>query len=333
VDAKGGADDEAPVWPAKGRFLPDEIEFNTEFREDFSTPELPHGMSGGGTVLGSAVRDGFTRELVRAQWRTGDPIDLWIVKPSGVRKPPVILYLYSFPSSNDRYNDLEFCKFLTKDGYAAVGFVSALTGERVHDRPLKQWFISQLQESLGTSVHDVQMVLNYLADRGDMDMTRVGMWGDGSGAGIAIMAAAVDSRIKALDLLDPWGDWPDWLAESSLVPESERAEYLKPEFLSKVANLDPLKWLPQLKTPQIRLQSIKSVNVTPTAARDRLRAVAPANTQIVNYENTHDFITRVAATGKGFDWIKQQLAVMVTLQESKDRGMTGSSPKTGNSEQ
>jgi len=44
--------------------------------------------------------------------------------------------------------------------------------------------------------------------RGDIDMDHVGMWADGSGAAIAILAASVDPRIKALDLLDPWGDWP-----------------------------------------------------------------------------------------------------------------------------
>ena len=62
----------------------------------------------------------------------------------------------------------------------------ALTGQRYHDRPMKEWFVSELRESLATSAHDVQMVLNYLASRGDVDMNRVGMFGDGSGASIAI---------------------------------------------------------------------------------------------------------------------------------------------------
>src|SRR5262249_42588244 len=152
---------------------------------------------------------------------------------------------------------MEFCRALTQNGFAAVGFVSALTGPRYQNRPQKKWFISELEESLGSSVHDVQMILNYLASRGDLDTDRVGMWGDGSGASIALMAAAVDSRIKALDLLDPWGDWPDWLAKSTLIPEDERADYLKPEFLNKLAGLDPVKWLPQLKTENVRLQYIE----------------------------------------------------------------------------
>jgi hypothetical protein len=39
------------------------------------------------------------------------------------------------------------------------GFVSALTGHRYHDRPMKEWFLSELQECLAVA-HDVQLVLN-----------------------------------------------------------------------------------------------------------------------------------------------------------------------------
>src|ERR1035441_1223230 len=51
------------------------------------------------------------------------------------------------------------------------------------------------QLSLALTVHDVQMVLNYLETRGDLDMSRVGMFGQGSGGAIAVLAAAADSRI------------------------------------------------------------------------------------------------------------------------------------------
>ncbi len=167
--------------------------------------------------LGKSNGDGFTRELLSVQWRDMDPINLWIIRPTNVKNPPVILYLYSYNGNNERYKNPDVCKFLTQNGFAAVGFVSAVTDERFHDRARRQTFVSELEESLGATVHDVQMIINYLAKRGDFDMDRVGMWGDGSGASIAIMAAAVDSRIKAIDLLDPWGDWPEWLAQTSLV--------------------------------------------------------------------------------------------------------------------
>jgi hypothetical protein len=257
----------------------------------------------------------FIRELIRVQWRPLDPVDLLVVKPVGVAKPPVVLYLYSFPSDTDRYVNTEFCNALTENGIAAVGFVSALTGHRYHDRPTKEWFISELQESLATSVHDVQFILDYLSARGDLDMSRVGMWGDGSGASIAIMAAAADPRIKALDLLDPWGDWPDWLSHSTLVPENERADYLKPDFLKKVAGLDPVKWLPELHSRQVRLQFIEGVKVTPVVAQNAIAAAGRDNVKVFHYESLKTFLNAERAAGKPFAWIHQQVAASGTDQD------------------
>lgn len=261
---------------------------------------------------------GYSKEFVQLMWRSSDLIDLYVMKPAGVEKPPVILYLYSFPSDMDRFKEEAFAKLATRNGFAAVGFVSALTGYRFHDRPTREWFISDLQEALGSSIHDVQFLLNYLTKRGDLDMTRVGMFADGSGASIAIMTAAVDPRIKVLDLFNPWGDWPDWLAYSKLVPEEERANYLKPEFLKKVENLDPVKWLPQLKTQQIRLQYVKDDTVNPQAARERMEAVAPANAKVVHYETARKFLNDVGYPGKTFDWVKQQLVPTISAQETAE---------------
>jgi hypothetical protein len=217
---------------------------------------------------------GFTRELLRVQWRDGDPIDLYVIRPAGAAKPPVILYLYSYPAESDRYLNTTFCKTVTKDGYAAVGFVSALTGQRYHDRPMKQWFVSELQESLATSVHDVQMVLNYLSTRGDLDMSRVGIFGQGSGGTIAILSAAVDPRLRAVDVMDPWGDWPVWLAESPIIPDQERAVYMETGFLARVAPLDPLVWLPRLGASPVRLQENLFNKAIPESVRKHFESVA-----------------------------------------------------------
>lgn len=283
--------------------------------EDLTTPSLKGSelKPWPPTVGEIDVQPEFTRELTQVMWRPGDPIDLYILKPAGVKKPPVILYLYSFPFEMDRFRQNGFCKFLTQGGFAAVGFASALTGDRYHDRPFKEWFVSDLAESLAASAHDVQMILNYLATRGDIDVDQAGMFGDGSGATIATLAAAVDPRIKTLDLLDPWGDWPDWMAKSTLIPEKERPDFLKPEFLATVAPLDSLKWLPQLKSQKVRLQHVKTVSVTPEEARQKIEAAAPANVEIRRYENAQAFLNTVSG-GKGFDWLKENMRSGTAMQ-------------------
>lgn len=258
-------------------------------------------------VIESDETPDYKLEFLDVQWRSGDPIHLSVIKPAGVKNPPVILYLYSYPSETNTFLNSNFCKFATKNGFAAVGFVSAFTGHRYHDIPMREWFVSNLDEALGLSVHDVQMILNYLSTRGDLDMKRVGMFGDGSGASIAIMAAAVDPRIKVLDLINPWGDWPMWMAKSTLVPEEERPDYVKLEFLKRIAPFDPVMWLPRLEGKSVRLQEVMDVTVTPGEAAKRIEAAAPATVEVVHYKNRETFLNDVAQKGTALDWMKERL--------------------------
>jgi hypothetical protein len=277
--------------------------------EDWTTPSL-----GGSHLLPvpplppfvDDTHSGYTVELFQLQWRPGDPLDLYVIKPTGVKNPPVILNLYGYPTDTAAYKIEVFQKELIKGGFAAVGFVPALTGHRYHGRPMKEWFLSELQESLATSAHDVQMIINYLATRGDLDMTRVGMFGQGSGATIAILASAVDPRIKVLDVLDPWGDWPTWMATSEFVPKDERPEYVKPEFLKKAAPLETLDWLPNIQAIKFRFQQLLFETDTPVPVKEKLRAAVPAGTPVVLYKTLEEFKTAFPYS-TNLDWMKHEL--------------------------
>jgi cephalosporin-C deacetylase-like acetyl esterase len=248
----------------------------------------------------------FVRQLVRVQWRVGDPIDLWIIRPKTEGKVPVVLYLYSYPGDPDQFRDDAWCKRTTAGGFAAVGFVSALTGDRYHLRPMKQWFVSEFPESLGSTVHDVQLILNYLAIRPEFDVEHVGMFGMGSGATIAVLAAQADPRIKTLDLLDPWGDWPAWLRDSPAIPENERAKYTTQEFLKSVAPFDPVAYLPHLKTRSIRLQQTLTDPITPKAAQEQIARSSRDPKEVVKYANPGEHLKAWKTDGLS-GWIKQQL--------------------------
>lgn len=247
----------------------------------------------------------FTRERLQVQWRNGDPIDLYIMKPAGVEKPPVIVYLASFPSETTRFMRDDFAAHITKSGFAAVGFVSAMTGQRFQNRPMKEWFISELDESLVSTTHDVQMILDYLESRNEFDMKKVGMFGTGSGASIAILSAAADPRIKAIDLLDPWASWQDFIAKSPIVPEKERAEYQKEEYFKRVAPLDPIVWLPKITIPA-RLQLIKEDGSVPDASKLKVESAAPPSVKVEHFQNAQLHYA-VMSDGRLFNWIKDQL--------------------------
>jgi hypothetical protein len=280
-------------------------------KEDWTSPALSTSSLMEVPPLVGYINDygTYTVELLQVQWRFGDPIDLYVMRPKGVAKPPVILYLYGYPAGTDRFKDEGFQKAVTKDGFAAVGFVSAMTGHRYHDRPMREWFLSELQECLATSAHDVQMVLGYLSRRGDLDMSRAGMFAQGSGASIAILASAVDSRIKVLDALDPWGDWPAWMANSTFVPEDERAEYIKPEFLKKAAILEPVDWLPKIRAKKFRLQDALFETNTPRAAKEKLRTAVPDKATMVIYKTPEEF-NAVVRSKKDLEWIQRELKAL-----------------------
>jgi hypothetical protein len=280
------------------------------FREDWTTPTVDRSIFAKEPPQ-LAARDvipdaGFIRERYFVNWRPNDPFDLYVIRPKGVQKPPVILTLYSFPDDTDNYKNNAWCEAAVNNGYAVVGFVSAVTGHRVRYRLSKEWFVLDMQESLATTAHDVQLILDYLGTRGDLDMTRVGMFGVGSGGSVAILASAVDSRLAAVDLLGSWGDWSKWLAESKIVPDGERAAFLNKEFLDGVEPLDPVLWLPKSQSKALRLQNVRRNASIPDASQEKLEAAAPEFAVVNQFGNGRAFLN-VQPPIATLDWIKEQL--------------------------
>lgn len=249
----------------------------------------------------------FLREWYRAEWRVQDPFYFYVIRPKGVTKPPVILHLLSFPDDTDLFTNNKWCELAVRGGYATVGFVGAVTGHRTRYRLLNEWFVSEMPEALTSTTHDVQLLLDYLSSRGDLDMDHVAMHGEGSGASIAILASVVDARIKVLDLLAPWGDWKTWLNESKVVPDGERAAYLKPEFLAKVEPLDPILWLRRIHANSLRIIDVRGNKAMPDKAQEKLEAAAPDFALIDQYGNGRAFMA-VQTPLSVEDWAKSQLA-------------------------
>jgi len=282
------------------------------FKEDWTTISLsqsglPIKSSAGLLVTKGELPGGCTRELLRMEWRPADPIDLYVIRPTGVNRPPVGLFLLNYTFDSAVFRDDYWCAQAKQNGLAIVGFGSALSWQRFHTpRPMNKWFVSELQEALSTSTHDVQMVLNYLESRNDLDMKHVGMYGQGSGGAITILAAAADPRITVIDVTDPWGDWPDWLRGSKQIPEEERDIYLKPEFLQKVSNLDPVNSLPGLKLKALRIQQVTADSVTPAEAKSKIASAAPTPDDVVRYAEQADQ-HKAVSTGGITEWLGMQL--------------------------
>jgi pimeloyl-ACP methyl ester carboxylesterase len=308
-----GSPTQAPSGPAT---------FPGTFHEDLNSLKLEtSGLKAEIPVPGAIEDDpskSFIRQRFQLQWRPDDRLDLYVVRPRGATKPPVILFLYSFPQDTDRFKDDGWCTRVTGEGFAAVGFVSALTGHRYRDRPGKEWFISELREALVKSAHDVQMILNHISEHEKFDMDRVAMFGQGSGATIAILASDVDPRIRVLHLVTPWGDWPEWFARAPIVPAEERPNYLKPEYLATIASLDPIRTFSKVKAKQILLQNLRADAVTPSICEPRIEKAAPSRAQIDQFGDGRAYASEYGG-GKLFDWMKSQLQPKLTVNLAAPR--------------
>ena len=257
----------------------------------------------------TATYPAYTEELLRVKWRQHDPIDVSIVKPSGIARPPVVIFLYGYGTDPEKFLNQQFCATLASKGFAAIGFQTALTGPRYHDRPFKKWFVSELPESIGASVHDVQLMIDYLETRNDLDTRRIGIFGQGSGGAISILVAAADRRIKAIDVMNPWGDWPDWLAHSPVVPDEERADYTSPAFLEMVNSLDPLHWMDRLAGRSFRLQQTLYDPTVPEEVRRKMQEALPKNGQLARYADQATYAVNVSRNGRMLDWMQDQLGI------------------------
>lgn len=313
-------DQELPLLIAEPNGPADITASATKAREDWGDISINHSTFDvvEPVLIQHEEHGEYTRDYLRVQWRAGDSIDLFVFRPTGIARPPAILYLYSYPSDTGRFYDENWAKNAVRGGYAAVGFVSALTGQRYHSRPMKEWFVSQLQESLGSTVHDVSLILNYLDSRNDIDMDHIGMFGQGSGGSTAILAASTDKRIKAIDVLDPWGDWPDWVTYSAVLEPGDKTQFSDPGFQESVSRLDPLRYLPQLKDCNLRMEQIVVDPTTPEIARRKLAdAATQRGSQVLVFPDTEAHYTAMKTAGPA-GWLKTQL-----------KPIEGSDPATG----
>ena len=101
------------------------------------------------------------------------------------------------------------------------------------------------------------------------------------------------------------------------MPETERADYVKPEFLKKVAVLEPVDWLPKIQAKKFRLDIDLFDTNTPTAAREKLRAAVRSGATVMLYKNMEEF--RAAfQEGKNLQWIRHELQSLPESSASRN---------------
>ena len=101
------------------------------------------------------------------------------------------------------------------------------------------------------------------------------------------------------------GDWSDWLAKSTFVPEEDRARYLKPNFLKLLEPLEPVRFLPELKSRRLRIQFVDEYGEPKEAVR-KIELASPSAATLRHYSTALE-LRNVTADGGLFKWITSEL--------------------------
>lgn len=157
------------------------------------------------TVTGTIERNGYRIEKVRYESRPGVLVTAHLYLPAGSGKWPVVLRSHG--------HDLLKKNALTAQAsgisFALAGYACLVVdspGHGMEDSPVNErsaigshddLFLGMGAPVLGCYVWDLIRGLDYLGTRGDTDLGKVGITGDGMGGLAAIYAFALDERILA----------------------------------------------------------------------------------------------------------------------------------------
>jgi hypothetical protein len=156
-------------------------------------------------VNGILPRDGYRIEKIRYESTPGVLVVAHLYLPTGTGPWPVILR----PHGHWEYKESSPVVQAGAIGLALSGFACFVVeapgmhgddnemNERREMGPHEDWFLSMGAPIQGRYVWDLIRGLDYLATRSDIDASRVGITGEGTGGGVAMYAFAVEERITA----------------------------------------------------------------------------------------------------------------------------------------
>jgi dienelactone hydrolase len=237
-------------------------------------------------VLSSASRGGAFVDDVVFRGPDGEDVEAYLVRPdrggeaTASRSPgPGILFWHWLDSEAPDGNRTQYLDEAAD--LAAAGVVSLLPQGRFPwtDAPDNA---SADIAAIAAEVARLRSGLDVLAARPDVDPSRLGVVGHDFGGMLAAVAAAHETRIRALVLVAAtprWGDWflPFWRIEG------DRIDYLR-----ALRPLDPIERIADAAPAAVLFQfAERDFYIALMSAREFARA-APDGTELRTYDTGHD---------------------------------------------
>jgi dienelactone hydrolase len=190
------------------------ISTRTRLREAFGP--FPERTPLNARITGSFEENGVAVELVMFESRPGFPVTAAFFKPAGsTERLPAILYLCGHSENGFRYESYQLVILnLARKGFAVLAIDPIGQGERLQyfdpeqgksciGGPTAEHSYAGMQYLLPgrtlamVRVWDAMRALDYLAERPDVDMSRIGVHGRSGGGTLSAYVGALDDRVSA----------------------------------------------------------------------------------------------------------------------------------------
>jgi dienelactone hydrolase len=217
------------------------------------------------------------------------PALFWQPETPGPKVPCVIL-MHGLGGNKETMTP--FAQFLTKQGYACIAIDAKYHGER--PKGPAAFALLKLpydgRDALAQTVVDLRRTIDYLASRGDIDMTRIGYIGYSMGALLGAIVSGVDARVACPVLIVGGGNW-DALVSKSILPlagdrDVKNADVRK-GITDALAPLDPALWVGLISPRPVLMINGETDNIVPSASSKALHAAARQPKKIVWYPGGH----------------------------------------------
>jgi len=149
-------------------------------------------------------------------------------------------------------------------------------------------------------VKDLRRALDVLRSRPSVDQARVAFVGHDFGAMYGVLAASVDPRVRAFVFMAGTRSFSDWF----LYGPPKLTGGAKESFIAELAPLDPIRYLPRLKTPILLQFGDRDFHVSNERAK-ALAEAAPEPKTVLTYATEHEL--NEEATRDRIAWLKKQL--------------------------
>jgi hypothetical protein len=259
----------------------------------------------GAHLVREEERDGYVLETLVLDLNGIEAVPAYFARPRGrVRAAPAVLYHHAhggnyelgkneFINGRAALQSPPYAKALTDLGYCALCFDTWNFGER-RGRTESELFKEMLwkgQVLWGMMVYDSIRALDYMAERPEVDMTRVATLGLSMGSTMAWWLAALDERIKVCIDMCCLTDFEELIASRGL--DEHGIYYYVPNLLKHFSTFA----INALIAPRAHLGLAGDLDpLTPPRGLDKIDAAlkqvygdlgAPGNWRLIRYQTGH----------------------------------------------